>query len=196
LNALGVTPSGLSLDDSGFIGGGQIGYNVQAGALVWGVEADISYLGIDTTNSFIGNPVLGTRLQTSAALEYGAFGTVRGRLGFLATPDFLIFATGGLAVADVTTRASVTALEAPGLAWSGETNETKVGYTVGFGGEYAFTPNMTFKLEYMYFDLGDQTTTANGNAAVRSIGALNGIDYVNKVDLDGSIVRAGLNFKF
>jgi opacity protein-like surface antigen len=127
--------SGIAkVNQKGFIGGGQIGYNSQWGAnVVLGIEADIqgadirgagSNFGRSTTfaaqeftfskaaispNSAEalmaawGNPVL-TRTavgvdQVSADVKW--MGTVRGRVGYLITPNFLIYATGGLAYGGV-----------------------------------------------------------------------------------------------
>ncbi|WP_163566404.1 outer membrane protein, partial [Klebsiella pneumoniae] len=36
-------------------------------------------------------------------------------------------------------------------------NSTRVGYTVGGGLEYAFTPNWTAKVEYLYYGFGDRS---------------------------------------
>ncbi|HEV7984311.1 MAG TPA: hypothetical protein VGP86_15570, partial [Xanthobacteraceae bacterium] len=86
---------------AGFAGGGQIGYNLQFNRLlVGGIEADIQGVagrnsGSITTGSFVlGVPI--TTTQT-AKVSTTYLGTVRGRLGILLTPSWLIYATGGLA---------------------------------------------------------------------------------------------------
>src|SRR6185312_13774810 len=50
--SFGIPGSFFSLNDTGFLGGAQIGYNFEAGNLVVGVEADIAYTSINTTSSF------------------------------------------------------------------------------------------------------------------------------------------------
>src|SRR5215218_1050184 len=39
--------------DSGFVGGGQLGYNMQFGSFVAGVEADLQYAGMRSGNGFV-----------------------------------------------------------------------------------------------------------------------------------------------
>jgi outer membrane immunogenic protein len=99
---------------SGFIGGGQIGYNYQYGSsIVIGVEADIQGAGIrgTTTGSgasqsvlqtpLVGAPNAGTITSgvSAVAVQGGVdwLGTVRGRLGYLVTPTLLLYGSGGLA---------------------------------------------------------------------------------------------------
>lgn len=192
-------PNSLDLDGNGFTGGVQVGYNAQFNTIVVGLEADINYVGIDEEDSFSGAAIPGLApdgLTTSASQDLRWLGTVRGRLGFTPTPPLLVYATGGLAYGDVKQDASVTVNGVPGVSWSGSNSEIAVGWTIGGGVEYAFTSNWTAKLEYLYYDLGSESNAALGNAAVRGIPALDGVDYENETDIAGSIVRVGLNYKF
>jgi outer membrane immunogenic protein len=92
----GLPRTALDTNPKGVIGGAQIGYNWQVGSLVTGLEADIQGSGIkgstSRTVSIGGGPAT---LTASEKLNW--FGTVRGRLGFSATPDLLLYGTGGLA---------------------------------------------------------------------------------------------------
>ena len=108
-SASGILPTSTS----GFIGGGQIGYNWQFyNSFVAGVEADIQ--GVAASNSrgtAVGAaPFAGTGfssvgfLSATRSLDY--LGTVRGRLGWLFTPTLLVYGTGGLAYGGVTANAS------------------------------------------------------------------------------------------
>ena len=190
-------PGSLNTKANGFIGGGQVGYNYQYGNLVYGIEADIDYVDQKKSASFTGPGfILGSQLRTSAKTELDYLGTVRARIGFVPMDRWMIYATGGLAYADVKTSGSVVAIAAPGIAWAGSKSDVKAGFAVGGGAEYAFTNNLTVKAEYLYYDLGNRTTNAIGNANVRAIAALNGVDYISRTKTNGSIVRAGINYKF
>lgn len=191
-----IVPGSLDAGKDGFIGGGQIGYNYQMGAVIVGAEADIQFMDRKRTTSFIGAPVLGTQLQTSILSDNTYLGTVRARLGFTPADRLMIYATAGLAYGNSKTTAGVVGVQAPGLVWAGSSDKTSVGWTLGAGAEYALTNNITFKAEYLYYDLGRETVTAVGNPAVRGVAALNGIDYVARVENTGNIVRAGVNYKF
>jgi outer membrane immunogenic protein len=196
LIAPGIVPDSLRSKPDGFMGGFQAGYNAQFGALVAGIEADIQFGNLKSRSSFTGGPVLGTQLTTSATTELSYLGTARARLGFTPAERLLVYATGGLAFGEVKTGGAVNGVQAPGLVWQGSKSETKLGYAIGMGAEYALTNNLTFKGEYLYYDLGKTTINALGNPAVRGVAALNGIDYQARTQNSGSLVRAGVNYKF
>jgi outer membrane immunogenic protein len=154
-------------DPDGFIGGGQIGYNYQIGQWVVGLEADFQ----------------GTDLKASAAAgaftasnEINWFGTVRGRVGY-AFDRFLPYVTGGFAYGNVKNK-----LTGPGFAISDD--NTQYGWTIGGGLEYAFTNNLTAKLEYLYVDLDKESINVPGG------------QFTSNVETQFSVVRAGLNYKF
>jgi hypothetical protein len=107
------------------------------------------------------------------------FGTVRGRLGYLATPNWLVYGTGGLAYGNVNESGSaqpgnpfVGINNAP-LVWNQST--TKVGWTAGVGVENALSTNWSWKVEYLYMDLGDVTSNVSGG--VGAVGGLVGNCY-------------------
>jgi outer membrane immunogenic protein len=176
------------------------GFNFNTGGnLVWGVEADLIGGGDDTAASFSGAPIPGLApagLTTSAGKEYGLRGSLRGRLGMAVSDRALIYGTGGLAIAQVETTASVVANGAPTVRWEGKNEDTLTGWTLGAGAEFKATERLILRGEYLYTDLGDSSVTAAGNSTVRGIAALNGIDYVAKADYKGGEVRAALLFKF
>ncbi len=190
VNAL-ARPPGLSTDRDGFIGGAQIGYNLQFGMFVAGIEADLSYTDLSSTTEYrspvaFGPALAGTRSSFSQDLEY--LGTVRARLG-VAFDRLLVYATGGLAFGDVSYQASF--FNSPGaLQFSGRESDVETGYAVGGGVEYAFTNNLTLKAEYLYYDLGDKDVLVN---AVPGVG-LN--SYTSNFETNGHIARVGVNFKF
>ena len=73
--------------------------------------------------------------------------TIRGRAG-LAFNNAMVYLTGGVAFADVKNSFFVPGF--PGVS----TSNTRVGWTVGAGAEYMFTPNWIGRLEFLYADLG------------------------------------------
>ncbi len=185
----GGVPASLRVGGDGFVGGGQIGYNWQFGQTVFGVEADLQYAWAGRSSSFVG----GGGLITSAGRDDGYLGTVRARLGF-AADRFLIYATGGLAYGSFDTALSVTtAAGAGGPVWGGSSDSVRAGWTAGAGLEYAITNNWTVKLEGLYYDLGRQTITA---APLNAAAVATGVAYQGRVQNTGTIIRAGMNYKF
>jgi outer membrane immunogenic protein len=195
LVAPGFVPGSLTSGAEGFIGGGQIGASAQFGSIVAGVESDIQGGHLKQSASFTGPAVLGTRLRTTTDSKLDYLGTVRGRLG-VAFDRFHVYGTAGLAYGESTVQSSVTGVDAPDLVWQGRNSRTRTGYVLGTGAEYAFASNIIARFEYMYFDLGKQGTLATGNAAVRGIGALDGIDYASSTEIKGSIIRGAVSYKF
>lgn len=175
------------LNSSGFLGGGQAGFNYQYGSVVGGVEADIDASDIEgRLNANVSFPGGGVGLNAGSDVKY--FGTVRARLGYTVVDRALLYVTGGLAYGDV--RSSFNAgysydSDTGGL--SGSESKTQVGWTLGGGLEYALTNNITFKTEYLYADLGKHTVTA---------GTIDDVAYSLDVETKLNIVRAGLNYKF
>lgn len=181
----GIRPGSVSLDNSGFIGGGQIGYNWQFGSIVAGIEADADYTGFRDRQTFVNAGLNNTFRQD---LDY--LGTVRGRLGY-AWDRTLVYATGGLAYGGLNNKVDFFG-PAGQLQYSGRDSSTKTGYTVGGGIEQAFGNGWSAKLEYLYYNLGSDTV----NAALVAGGGGVGTGYNTSFKNDGHIVRAGLNYKF
>jgi outer membrane immunogenic protein len=183
--AAGSIPGSYGTNGSGFIGGGQIGYNYQMGAFVAGLEADFQGTTLGKTSTSTGPLATGT---LKSSLDW--LGTARGRLGYAVFDHFLLYATGGLAYGQTELRHTLTdAALFGGNTLSGSHTTTSAGWTLGAGGEYAITPNWSVKVEYLYYDLGHSHVLAT-NAAVPSASS-----YVRE-DQKGSIIRAGLNYKF
>ena len=204
-SASGVLPS----NDSGFIGGGQLGYNYQfSNSFVVGLEADIEGAGVGgAANTFNAQPVpafgfaLNSILTARKNLDY--LGTVRGRLGWLATSTLLTYVTGGLAYGGVNSNVNITTNIIPALAVITPSlssfSDTRVGWTVGGGFEWMFMPNWSAKLEYLYYDLGNVTFNGGGPIAIVGVAppaiALTSFSTTS-TRYNGHIVRAGLNYHF
>lgn len=191
-------------DDGGFVGGGQIGFNYQVGTFVFGVETDFQYADLGGNRgrssnqgyTFFGTPGLAFAPPAATVSRNGtasleSFGTVRGRLG-VAFDRALLYATGGFAYGF-----SDGGDEFCGF-FNGGCNggdDTRFGYTVGGGLEYAFTNNVTAKIEGLYVNLdeNDRRGQATYSLAQNRLFLSNSN---NGGDSDFFVVRAGLNFKF
>ena len=145
-------PGSSNLD--GAIGGGQIGYNFQLNnSWVTGLEADLQLADEKGSSNFsYGADIEGVTGTLNSRIDW--FGTVRGRLGWLFSPTTMVYATGGLAYG----RVSASGFFTPnfGDRWSFDQAATNFGWTAGAGIEGAFpnSPNWTWKIEYLYLDLG------------------------------------------
>ncbi len=162
---IGKIPSSLNLNSSGFLGGGQVGYNWQAGNWVYGLEGDIQGANAKatvTSSSAPGLPGLPVATTYNRALDW--LGTFRGRVGVTATPSLLLYGTGGLAVGrtKIGNQYICPACSPPSASEATTLNtstHTSAGWTVGAGAEWMFAPKWSAKVEYLYVDLGNHTST-------------------------------------
>jgi outer membrane immunogenic protein len=142
-----------SLSETGALGGGEIGYNIQKGPFVFGIEFTIDASNI--RDKAVATASAGTLLGTaSAKSELDYLGTFVGRVGYLIMPNTLVFATGGLAFGEVRDSLAVSAFRwGKSVSAVASRDETDTGYTVGGGAEIALNPSWSFKVEYKYADL-------------------------------------------
>ncbi|TDX63976.1 outer membrane immunogenic protein [Methylosinus sp. sav-2] len=187
---IGNFPASINANVSGFIGGGQIGYNSQVSdKFLWGVEADIQGL----ASSGSAATLTGASAYTTLSRGIDYIGTARGRLGYLITPTLLAYATGGLAYGQ--TNLSASYLGAPTIVASDSYSDLRIGYAVGGGLEWLFAPRWSAKVEYLYYDLGTASTPGAVYAYTSALGSqISGAQSSTR--FDGHIARAGLNYHF
>jgi outer membrane immunogenic protein len=153
INVPGVIAIDSSGRDSGFIGGGQAGCNWQYSSnWVFGVEGDTNFLDLKRNRNFA-FAVRSEDVTGSQATKLRWLTTVRGRLGY-AWDRSLAYVTGGLAAGNVKSSVSALWIQGPGV-YSGAASDTRWGWTIGAGYEYAFTGAISAKLEYLHFDLSN-----------------------------------------
>ncbi|CAM5765060.1 porin [Labrys miyagiensis] len=141
-----------SLDNTGFIGGAHLGYNYQFdGGFVVGLEGDIDYTSLDKDTS----TVLGGTLFT-ANIKSEWQGSIRARVGY-AFDRFLPYITGGVAFGDE----KFTAVQTVPFARVSN-SDTRTGWTIGAGLEYALTDNWLLRGEVRYTDFGHNSFTNLG----------------------------------
>jgi outer membrane immunogenic protein len=202
LKRAGLASASIPVDDGGFIGGGQIGYNWQFGrSFVAGVETDIQGVAgsggakAATTFGVVAVPVIST-LSSTRSLDY--LGTLRGRLGWSFTPTLLAYGTGGLAYGGVSSHTSILQLGLTnGLAGVGGDgfSDTRAGWTAGGGVEWMFLPNWSAKAEYLHYDLGSVSSSGaliSGGAAAATLYAA----PQSTTRFNGNVARAGLSYHF
>jgi outer membrane immunogenic protein len=200
-----IVTHSLGGNGAGAIGGGQIGYDYQwPFGLVTGVEADFQALSFSDsawrsaavlTNAVAFTGVAGSVMGTK---RVDSLGTVRLRFGYQATPSVLIYATGGYVYGKVGFSASGAAMAFPlGFAAVSAANYAgaRGGFAAGGGLEYAITPNLIGRFEYLRYDLG---TTSRLTSFLTSDALLQWPGVAQRVEasLSGNVVRAGLNYRF
>lgn len=131
----------------------------------------------------------------------------RARIGWLATDNLLIFATGGYAFGKASLSAGIEGPNFAGVSgtysfvcggpgvicFSGGKSHVVDGWTLGGGFEFALSRNVKIKLEYLHVDLGSSSIVVMAN---RTAGAFpNPASFTLKTDNAFDIFRAGINIR-
>jgi outer membrane immunogenic protein len=122
-----------TIDTDGVVVGGFAGYNWQAGSVVVGPEVDLGY-----------NFSEGSNAGTTS--ESGWEGSLRGRLGYVVTPEILLYVTAGGAAKQLDLSAG-----------GGSDSNTMLGWTAGAGADMMVTDNVFGRVEYRYTDFGSDS---------------------------------------
>jgi outer membrane immunogenic protein len=199
---------------NGAVLGGQAGHNWQVNPnWVVGVEGDLQWARQTGTLEIADGPFCVTPITTNfpvstcntaqATLEQRLtwFGTLRGRVGVLAAPYLLLYATGGVAfgefennvtVANITQATTfIGGAPVPGpaivAAAAGSTNNNRIGWTVGGGAEFILHGPWTAKMEFLFVDYGNFSNTYT----------LAGVPVLTtNTHMIDNILRFGLNYRF
>lgn len=169
---------------AGLHGGAEIGVNVHINKIVFGPELEWGYLGMENDVAQPNSPGLDTIGQTSSDF----YTAIRGRLGM----DFhrhLLFATFGMMSVNREIRVVDNCDVAPcgGTTVDARHKSMEWGYTFGAGYEHLLENRWSFKLEYLYFNLGERKFSG-----VTDLGTT--YEWTNEAA--GQIVRGGLNYHF
>ena len=152
--SVGGTPNGV-------IGGGHVGYNLQINQWVLGLEGTVDGTSLSNT-SVVAFPVAFGGSTLTAHTTADIQGSIRGRLG-VAWDRALIYATGGVAFGGFNTNVSLSGVDVAGVPFfvSASRSNTRVGWTVGGGIEYAITNNWSIRAD----DAGAMPYTTQFNNA-------------------------------
>lgn len=162
-NYLGQSPIGGAL-------GGTAGYNYQSGNLLVGVEGDYAWTHISGDASY-------PRPGVSSSGTIQNINTVRARGGYV-MDRILIFGTAGYAGGNI--RGVLNNVLYPAVA---DQTYYANGFALGLGVEYAITPKISAKAEYLYTSLGSNTF-------------FNNTPNVSNAGANINLLRAGVNYHF
>jgi outer membrane immunogenic protein len=164
---------------SGGLGGVQGGCNYQVGGWVFGIQGDYDWISATGSNTNVVLPLL-TDQSSPRSLA-----SVTGRVGY-AWDRFLLYVKGGGAWERDDYSVLIGGLT---LATA---SETRSGWTVGVGGEYAFLDWLTGFVEYDFYGFGTTTNTF----ASCTVGACGAVTFPVDVKENKNVFKVGLNFKF
>jgi len=165
---------GTTVDqDTGWLAGGQIGFNRQTCMAVWGIEADLVWADAGRRqDSLIG-------LTRDNQVNW--IGTIRSRAG-IAVDNLLLFVTGGVAFADFDHRFGI--IGGPNIT---DDSDVRWGWVAGAGAEYALRDNISLRSDVLF-------ASFEGSSREVDIGSGPPTIHFRNFD-DIWMIRTALNFK-
>jgi outer membrane immunogenic protein len=161
--SISIGDGGGSFDLDGAFIGGVVGMNVQHGNIVFGVEGDLFWSGIDGSAFAFDDDAIG--------VDINWMGSVRGRVGY-AFDNIMPYVTAGVAFGDAD------------IGVSGDLNASDsnlhIGWTAGIGAEVGLTQNVSASLEYRYTDLGSKSYDFGAGFETRGSGEFHTIGMAVK----------------
>lgn len=197
LNLAAITAAGSpgTRNSNSFTGGVLAGFNVQAGRLLFGGEIDFNTIRIRSASSvtaFFPTIPGSDPFTETTGLSANWLGTARARVGFLATPSLLFYATGGLAVTRIEVSNSFSTTTLFGSSGVSTMSATKTAGVIGGGAEWAINSHWSLRGEYLYMRFASISTAAT----VTNAPPLNSNLLVTSGDLRLSIARAAIAYRF
>ena len=186
--------------DIGFTGGAAAGYDYQMGNFIVGAVIDYNYIDRSTSQGFTLADPSADGASYGSDVDVKSFGTARLKAG-VANDRFALYATGGLAYADVDVdaRGRGTFVSQSGSTYdaSSDSHAGKIGYSVGAGVDVLATENVSFGLEYLYTDIGSAKTRTDFNAVgTTAAGDPDAFSARSKTDIDFHTVMAKAAYRF
>lgn len=203
-----------NIDSKGVISGVQLGYNVQRGNIVFGVEADLGYLSLSGDKTAdLPHPERekydpNDEISAKYSIDGGLYGDLTARVGYAADRT-LFYVKGGAAFLNAefnshyvgencsTTRTNGSCGTPNQSKFDFDKSDTLWGWTIGVGVEYALNKNWTLKAEYQHFDFGSMSLGYEGEYTFNSKQNLKS-DLEGNADIDLTVdaVKVGVNYKF
>lgn len=187
----------------GTIAGVTVGYNKQKGNIVYGVEADVGYLGVRGKSG----PSPWSQDDTFLHTDASDYSTARVRVGY-AFDRFLVYGTAGAAMARFNSY-----VDDPDIAIGIMTQRTNTqfGYALGGGVEYALFDNLTIKADFLTMGFMGQKSIGYMNVTCNNLGGVMTCPPAWKLNRAGmaaegtagwrishtlNVARVGVNYKF
>jgi outer membrane immunogenic protein len=187
------------LSPRGFTGSGTVGYNFQRGHWLVGFEGDFGVL--RANDDFTGSTTYPCCAPTSFTITQKVSSdwllTVRPRVGVTHGP-LLVYGTAGLAMTNFNYKENfidtfATAHESASMSG------TLTGWTGGGGAELKIGSgnHWSLKAEYLWIEFGSglKTTSTNLTAFTPPIAFPTNV-FSHQADLNGSLARGGINYRF
>lgn len=189
-----ATPLKLNIQDSGFIAGGQVGYNWYKNFNLIGLEADLDYSQISGSHGSGSEIAEETIITTSMDKKTDWISTTRVRAGRFIWDEILVYITPGIAfgktkLAFNENQVDIRCAEGT-VCTTGDKSKIKAGWSLGGGIEYQISEQLAMKAEYLHLALGNFNLNVFGKNGLGSA-----INYKLSSNFRFETMRFGINYK-
>jgi outer membrane immunogenic protein len=156
-----------SFGSAGFVGGGQVGCDYQfAGGWVVGAEGRAAWTSLQNTHAgTVRFPAIGVIVPSQFTLKNDFLASATARLGYSVADRWLVFVRGGAAWTNQ--KVDDAFIRPFGPAVDPTATDTRTGWTVGTGVDWAFAPHWSATLEYNYYNFGNDSLLLTDNIGTR-----------------------------
>jgi outer membrane immunogenic protein len=190
-----IAGSSNSINNSGGLAGGQIGYLLQSGLVVFGVEGSFDWFRANgsASRTVVNIPAAGNAIALNESVNADWLALLTARVGF-DLGAWYPYITGGLAVANLKYTHSYLDNIPPVFASNASLSQSKAGIAGGVGVEYRFDGHWSLRGEWMYM----QFSGVDGTALVINTvtGLPTGNTFHHQATFYENIGRAALSYKF
>ena len=196
------TPTSGKFDANGWLAGGTVGVNAQAGTFVFGVEGEWMWTGIKGSQTFTTDLGGGGFETDNLESKINWLAIASARAGFVVGDRLLVYAKGGVALADEkhshNLAQSVVGFGTVAASLNGRAVHT--GIVLGAGAEYALGGNWSAKLEYDYIRMLAQNVIVTGteaaNIPILAVGTIDFAEQFTGIRQDLHVIKLGVNYHF
>ncbi|MBR1271188.1 porin family protein [Bradyrhizobium sp. AUGA SZCCT0222] len=194
-----ANPQTGKYDANGWLAGGTVGVNAQAGTLVFGVEGEWMWTGIKGSQTAVLN--FGATTQTfDFETKVNWLAIAAARAGFVTADRLMVYGKAGVALADERHTLTDTRI-GPNLSavFNLEAKALHTGVVAGAGVEYALGGNWSAKFEYDYIKMLAQNLTATGVRNINAppiVGSGASSTQFDKMPQDLHLIKFGVNYHF
>jgi outer membrane immunogenic protein len=217
--ACGPNAAISSVSQSGWLAGGFVGAQKQWGSWVLGIEADFDAADIKGTTTASASfthpiPVDHSLVQSHTFnSKIDELGTVRGKVGWAWSPNWMIYGTGGLALAHSKSDFSAsqsfcvsgscsadfdTGFNIGGI--SGSAGTTMFGWTVGAGLDYKWQLDqgsaVIFGVEYLHYQFDDHSVTFGPSINVDSVASIPFTPSIGNMNQTIDVIKGRISYLF
>jgi opacity protein-like surface antigen len=195
-----ITPDSGRYDVRGWLAGGTVGVNAQAGTFVFGVEGEWMWTGISGSQTFTVDGGPGSSATFGLATKVNWLAIAAARAGFAVGDKLMIYGKAGVALADETHTLDEAINTGPvSIAEHISAKALHTGVVVGAGAEYALGGNWSAKFEYDYIRMLGQLYTGSGFQTINAppiVGTIDLVAALNKMSQDMHVIKLGVNYQF